>query len=191
MSGEEKPVVKRQEAIIGHYERSWGTRPQKVDFSEGPIHQLPPDFAVLKFGPSADRDMWTYSTACMSQEGDKKALELHVHSPYETDDVAELLVATAHYHRTGAILDLGHSVNFGRPWLNHARADHGLILLPYLDGPSLEIFNLEGGPIHFYWLLPITREEITFKKIHGLEALETEFDKVGLKYLSPDRGSVV
>jgi hypothetical protein len=181
----------RKGVIKGHYQSLCRNQGQTVDFSGGPIHQLPPEFEVVKFEPGLKREMWTYATACMSQAGDAKALELHMFSPYETDEVAELLVVTAHYHRTGAVLDLGHSVNFGRPWLDRARADRGLISLPYLDGPNLETLNDNGRLIHFYWLLPITEKEVEFKDLHGLEALEAEFDKAGLKYLSPDRASVV
>lgn len=45
---------------------------------------------------------------------------------------------TAHFHRTGSALGLGHTVNFGRPWLPGSSCTHGLVSLPYLFGPELE-----------------------------------------------------
>jgi hypothetical protein len=48
------------------------------------------------------------------------------------------VTAIAHFHRTGSALGLGHTVNFGRPWLPTSSCTHGLGSLPYLDGPDLE-----------------------------------------------------
>ena len=88
--------------------------------------------------------MWTYATICMSQPDDADCLELHMFAPKLNDRMAELLVATAHYHRTGQSLGLGHSVNFGMPWWDGSSCDRGLISLPYLDGPKLEWLEIKG-----------------------------------------------
>jgi hypothetical protein len=45
--------------------------------------------------------------------------------------------------------------------------------------------------VQFLWLLPITKQEVEFKKKYGLEALEQKFDESAFNYLDPQRKSVV
>ena len=180
-----------QTSIENHYDNIWKSRPKVCEFNAGPIGQLPNGFAVLRFPPCGDRKMWTYATRGMSLPDDDKPLELHVFSPFESDQLVELLVATAHFHRTSTKLDVGHSVNFGRSWIGESECDHGLISLPYLDGPRLENLPIDGQTVKFYWLIPITESEVKFKKKNGLEALEAEFDKSEFDYANPQRRSVV
>jgi|ERR1700722_973109 len=179
------------ENIRDHYLGCWQTEVRTVKFDKGPIGDLPKQFRVLLFGPSATRRMWTYATQCMSQPEDKEGLELHLFSAEQHDEIAELLVATAHYHRTGAVLGLGHTVNFGRPWLPGSLCDHGLISLPYLDGPNLECLEDNGTETRFLWLIPVTRAEVEFARRNGLEALESRFQELRFNYLDPKRPSVV
>lgn len=169
----------------------WQTAPEVCKFSAGPIHELPHGFEVLKFPPHGARNMWTYATRCMSVPADEKPVELHMFSPWETDEVVELLVVTAHFHHRSTKLDIGHTVNFGRPWIDQSKCQYGLVSLPYLDGPELEILSIGSRQINFYWLIPITKTEMEFKKEHGLDALETEFDSRGLDYVNPARGGVI
>src|SRR5690348_8518479 len=104
-------------SIQNHYDDVWKARAKVCEFSAGPLGQLPQGFAVLRFPPRGDRKMWTYATRCMSLPVDQAPLELHIFSPFETEEVVELLVATAHFHRTSTKLGLGDSVNFGRSWI--------------------------------------------------------------------------
>jgi hypothetical protein len=127
----------------------------------------------------------------MSQPVDQRPIELHVFSREEADEVVELLVATSHFHRTGAKLGLGHSVNFGRPWMGTSKCNYGLVSLPYLDGPSLENLKIGSKELKFYWLIPVTRSEVEFKKQNGLEALEELFGRARLDYLNPARSAVI
>lgn len=177
--------------IENHYRDFWGSDPEVCEFTAGPIGQLPDDFAVLRFPPRDDRQMWTYATRCMSLPTDDNPLELHIFSPFETIQVVELLVVTAHFHRTSTKIDVGHSVNFGRPWIGKSQCDHGLISLPYLDGPELENLGAESNTAKFYWLIPVTISEVAFKKTNGLEALEIKFDESGFDYIDPQRHTVV
>jgi len=62
--------------------------------------------------------------------------------------------------------------------------------LPYLDGPQLEWLGHLGQGTRFLWLIPITASEVAFKKKHGLEALESRFEQLDLKYLDPHRDSL-
>ena len=177
--------------IQNHYRKVWGIEPEPCAFSAGPIHELPSDFSVVKFPPHATRQIWTYATFCMSQPGDQRPIELHMFSPREAHEVVELLVVTAHYHRTGAPLGLGHTVNFGRSWLAASQCKYGLVSLPYLDGPSLEDLKIDSEALKFYWLIPVTQPEVEFNKRQGLDALEQKFASVGLDYINPNRSSVV
>ncbi|HEV3315944.1 MAG TPA: suppressor of fused domain protein [Candidatus Angelobacter sp.] len=178
-------------SIHEHYIQSWVSEPEAVQFNRGPIHDLPSEFRILRFAPNKIHSMWAYATVCMSQPGDRYPLELHMFAPMPNDDVTELLVVTAHYHRTGKELGLGHSVNFGRPWWSGSQCDRGLISLPYLDGPQLEWLEGNGQKVRFLWLIPVTKAEIDFKKESGLDALEKKFDERKLDYLNPLRSSVV
>jgi Suppressor of fused protein (SUFU) len=183
--------VNRSSLILDHYRRCWGTTPQVCNFSKGPIHQLPHGFSVVRFAPHDKRTMWTYATCCMSQIEDRKLIELHMFSPAETDDIVELMYAVAHFHCTSEKLDVGHSVYFGRPWLEKSICDYGLISLPYLDGPALEILKAYAETINFYWMIPISYSEMLFKKQQGLDALENKFQTISLDYINPSRESVV
>lgn len=70
----------------------------------------------------------------------------------------------------GSPLGVGHTVNFGQPWLDASSCVHGLISLPYLDGPTLENPELpDGRVIKFDWLVPITPAEVQYKK-HPLKS---------------------
>ncbi len=105
----------------------------------------------------------------------------------------ELLTVIAHYHRTGRELGLAHTVNFGRPWLPGSACEFGVLSRPYLDGQELEFLELSAAttPVRCLWLVPITRDEATFAKQNGLDALEREFERADLDYLDPNRASVV
>jgi len=135
--------------------------------------------------------MWTYATCGMSNQSDATPVELHLFSISRCLEHVELLTAIAHYHLTGVYLDLGHTVNFGRPWMPGSKCDHGLISLPYLDGPSLEWAMIKERKTRFLWLVPITAKERSYKKQHGLEKLESLFEEKSLNYLDATRESVV
>jgi hypothetical protein len=175
-----------------HYERVWKLSKDRR-WSKGPISELPEGFGVLEFEPGQGREMWTYATCGMSNATDERPLELHLFSPVQTAEHVELLTAIAHYHRTGARLDLGHTVNFGRPWLPNSRCSFGLISLPYLDGPRLEILQhpLFLREVHLLWLIPITPEELKLKKDRGLDALEDLLEDANIDYADPLRPSLV
>jgi hypothetical protein len=127
----------------------------------------------------------------MSQLADEDRLEIHLFtkkSQGPSSEIIEVLTAVAHYHRTGRALGLGHSVNFGRPWVAGSACTHGLLSLPYLDGPDLEW--LAAPRVRFLWMIPITEAEVRFKKTHGMEALEQKLEESRFDFLDPLRASV-
>jgi len=177
--------------IREHYESCWSGTPSILRWEKGPISELPQQFSVLKFEPSNLRAMWTYASCGMSIPSDLSPLELHMFSSQESGEALELLTVVSHYNRTGNRLGLGHTVNFGRSWLPSSNCEFGLISLPYLDGPGLECLDLNGINVRFLWLIPVTREEVEFKKKHGLVALEENFETASFDYLDINRLSVV
>ncbi len=179
------------ETIVKHYESVWSNRGQRSVWMRGRRSDLPLGFSVLRVPPSDQRSVWTYATVCMSEESDEERLELHLFSPVEAAEHVELLTATAHFHRTSARLGLGHTINFGRPWMEGSKCTHGLISLPYLDGPELEALTVGDKVVRFLWLVPVTEHEVEFKKHYGLEALEDRLEQANFNYVDPQRGSVV
>lgn len=177
--------------IVDHYIECWDASPQAYRLEAGPTNELSPNFCVLEFAPTSKRSMWTYATCGMSNQGDATPIECHLFSDSKHLEHVELLTVVAHYHLTGAYLDLGHSVNFGRPWMPGSKCDHGLISLPYLDGPRLEWADIENRKVRFLWLVPITAAERAYKKQHGLEKLESLFEEKAFNYLDAKRESVV
>jgi hypothetical protein len=180
----------RGAAIEQHYASVWGKPRGRLAWDRGPTHELPAGFEVLFFDRANDTSV--HATCGMSTDTDADALELHLftrRTEQPTPELVELLTMVAHYHRTGAHLGLGHTVNFGRPYLPGSTCGHGLISLPYLDGPRLEW--METPRVRFLWLFPITRAELAFKKARGLDALEERFETARVDYLDPRRASVV
>ena len=180
--------------LRAHYERVWGAATRSIRLSEGPLWELPPKYAVLEFPPlvkeSGGRSL-RYATVGMSQPEDDRRLEVFIESPLQSHRVVDLLNLTAHFHRTGERLGLGHTVNFGSPWIPESKCVYGLLSLPYLDGPSLEKASALGNDIRILWLIPITKAELEYKKQHGLDALEEAFERANFNYLEAGRPSVV
>jgi hypothetical protein len=179
--------------VIRHYQRAWGEPAYEARWARGPAADLPSAFRVLVFDPTQDRSLWVYATCGMSDTPGASAIELHLFSPREYSGHIELLTAVAHYHWSGHPLDVvGSTVNFGREWMPGSQLTHGLISLPYRDGPTLETVGDQDGNLllRCYWLLPITQSEREYKKRFGLEKLEALFDQHGLQYADPQRASV-
>jgi len=178
------------DSIKRHYQTNWHEFSEH-HFNKGPIYELLPEFCVLKFQPGKKRNSWIYATCGMSENKNEQRLELFILSAVENDFLIELLTVIAHYYADGNNLGLGHTINFGCPWYDGSLCDHGLISLPYLDGPSLEWLEIGGRKIQFLWLIPITKDELEYKKVNGLESLEDLFEEASFNYSDPLRQSVV
>jgi Suppressor of fused protein (SUFU) len=175
-----------------HYKAIWGMPDEVFQWPRGPQETLGKDFAIARFRrPSANV---VYATCGMSKPDDAPALELHMITSPPIDSTVdaqavEILTATAHYHRTQHRLDLHHTVNFGRPWIGTSLCTHGLISLPYLDGPTLEWGA--NGELRCLWLIPITPKELAFKNANGIEALEERLEKARFDHADRTRPSVI
>jgi hypothetical protein len=180
-----------QTDVLAHYRAHWQAQPAHLRSDRPSVQHIESSFQVLEFAPSAQRDMWTYATCGMSSWRVAHPLELHLFSASQDRELVDLLTTVAHYHQTEQTLGLGHTVNFGIPWQSTSQCSYGLLSLPYLDGPNLEILHSGLRQVSCYWLVPITKAERDFKKEAGLEALEELFDQQPLDYLAPLRPSVV
>jgi len=179
----------RAAEIEAHYARNWVSTGVPCLFNKGPVADLPPDFAVLKFPPREQRQMWTFATRCLGQDSDREPIELHCFSATDAAPLVEMLYTVAHFHRTVTNLCLGHTVNIGKGWWEGSPLKYGLISLPYLDGPALEC--MEGHARRFLWFIPLLEREVEFKRCMGFEALEQALERQGFDYLDPFRASVV
>lgn len=181
------------EQLLAHYAKQWQCVPMMRRWECGPVNELPGEFCVVECAPTARRSMWTYGTCCMSQLRDDSPLELHLFSPERSHMHIELLTVVAHYHWREKRIGLHDTVNFGRGWLPESHCDHGLVSLPYLDGPTLEWIHVKNPActVRFLWLIPITRAEVEYKKLYGVEALERRLEQARFNYVDPYRPSVV
>ncbi len=184
-------IYHNTELIREHYETNWNNAAAIKKWNKGPIHELPQFFSVLEFRPTIKRDMWTYATCGMSTLQDREKIELHIHSPERNEGLVELLTVVVHFHATDSSLGLWHTVNFGRGWLPDSNCEYGLISLPYLDGPGFEILKNNNDAVSFYWLIPITKDEVDYKIKNGIECLEDALEKANVKYLDKYRASVI
>jgi Suppressor of fused protein (SUFU) len=177
-------------SIREHYQRQWGAC-DELRWPRGPIEQLPEGFSVLKFQPSARNSLFTFATCGMSATDDAGRVECFILSPVADKSICELLTIVAWYHRNCVRLGLGHTINFGRPWLPQSECDHGLFSTPHLHSAELEQLDNGGGATKFLWLIPITAFEREFMVNCGLEALEMRFEANALDYANPHRQSIV
>lgn len=181
-----------QAALLAHYERRfaasvWGRRWHEPPHPS--LRPLPAEFEVRKYKRSGDTAL--YATVSMSAADDPSPLELHI---IAADDEATgsrsvfLLTVTAHFHRTGRSLGLGHTVNFGEPWVPRGVCSRGLISRPYLDGPEFEREPTRG--IRCGRLVPVTDSEVNCKIEFGLEALESKLEAAQVNALDWGRPAV-
>lgn len=168
--------------LLDHYEYFFD-----VDYSgvKSDLDGLSNDFCVVKFPPTDQREVWVYTTLCMSCNEDFSPIELYLYSSVENDKIVDILTNIAHYHQNTSKLEATQVIEFGQPWFEGSNCDFGLLCPPYLDGPEFE----ECGNISCYWLLPITKQEADFRIEFGMEALEEKFGSDDFDFLDFNRNS--
>ena len=182
-------------AIVGHIKHFW---PQSIvteeKWEKGPIQHSLPGFRILKVAPSAPTLPVVYVTnGCFQKDLGKHLLhEFFIIAPTQNRQHIETLTMLANFDADDNYrLEVGSTVSIGDSWLPGSLCDHLLISIPYPYGPQLEWLRLSNVCIRFLWVLPITGREAGFVELNGLEALETQFDKMTLDYLNPNRLSVI
>lgn len=184
-----------QDALHDHVAGFFGHhRCRACDWSEsGRVTRMLPDFHVLEFAPGPRTQRWTYVTVGAGQQppANVSALEFVLCAPSAHARHVELLFMTTHYHLTGEALDEGHTLPIGEPWLSGSGLDCLLVCRPYPFGPALENFHRKHLRARILWLLPIAGSERRHAKAHGLEALESLFDRHHIDYADPCRKAVV
>ncbi|WP_067486604.1 suppressor of fused domain protein [Actinomadura hibisca] len=165
------------------------------DFSwtKGPIQEVLPDFRVRRMSPASPdpEDAWVYVTMG-AFEGDRgPRLEFVIEAPAEDPIHVESLAMVAHRHVTGTPLDLGQTVDIGRPWIDGSPQDCFMVDLPHSFGPKLEQGRLaDGEPVRFLWLVPITRSEAEYARAHSADALGDLLEQKEADILDPFRPPV-
>ena len=172
--------------LVGHYERCWGAMRGRLFFERGRVHELPEGFFVGVFG---SEDRWVYASVGAGSEGGGQ--EFFVVGPRDDDGHPETVTVVTHYASTGPGLGVGHTVDLGKAWMPGSVCDHLLLSKAWLEPPELHWFRLGAIETRCVWLLPITRAEREYKRAHGLEALELLFEREGVRYWDPARGSLV
>ncbi len=158
----------------------------------GPINDVVPAFRVARITPGPKCNLWTYVSvgSAATVHPNASRLEFFLLVPGQTPRAVELLAMVAHRH-TSDPLGKWHTLPIGEPWVDGATCDVFFISPPYTFGPDLEICDSGDVHIHILWLLPITQSEREFGKEHGVDALESAFEKTGIQYWRIDRTAVV
>ncbi|MFF8027268.1 suppressor of fused domain protein [Streptomyces sp. NPDC007896] len=182
----------QEREIDGHLRGMWPDR-QHEDFQwmAGPVQDSLPGFHVRRIAPLRPRESWVYVSIGAYKVGAPRR-EFLILSPVESVRHVESLAMVSHFHSLpGHRVELGSTMNLGRPWLEGSEADRFLASPPY----SLEReFWRTGSPddgVEFTWLVPIYAEESEYAKRRGLEALEERLEKNGVNLVDPRRTSVV
>jgi Suppressor of fused protein (SUFU) len=167
-----------------------GHRVEAFTWPQGPIREQNPHFRVLRLAPALPGELWTYaSVGGWAATDGPLGLEFLICTPNPEDRAVELLAMTVFYNRSGK-LGAGDTLPIGEPWLPGSRCEHMLVSLSYPFDPGLQTCHVGDRHVEFLWLLPITEAERELKISSGLEALESRFEQVGLKYWQVDRVSV-
>lgn len=178
-------------ALEEHVRRYFeGREVDVLTWPAGPIREQNPHFRVLRVAPATPADVWTYvSVGGWAATEGNFGLEFVICTASAEDRAVELLAMTVFYNRGGK-LGIGHTLPVGESWMPGSACDHLLVCLPYPFGPELQTCHVGDRHVEFLWLLPITEAERDLKVASGLEALESRFDEVGLKFWQIDRVSV-
>jgi hypothetical protein len=134
---------------------------------------------VIEFAGTAPQSIasrWIYATSSLSPVSGS-GLEFFVESNIRSPRIAEMLNVVAHFHVTGARLDLHHIVNLGEAWLPGSACSYAYLSLPYQFGPSLEWLRTQSRTTRCLWLVPIAASERQLALARGIESLEQAFER--------------
>lgn len=187
-------ITNEYDLIEDHLKSFWSDRTvTEHRLGYGPIEQHLPRFRVICFHPTKTATYWIYSTlGCWEVDTGHHRLEFFVLSPTAQESCVEMLSMLANYHADPHHrLGLGSIVEIGDPWITGSKCDHLLVSLPYIFGPQLEWLRTADICVRIFWLVPITRKEAAFAQRNSVEELEQIFDKKKIRYLDPQRTSLI
>jgi len=156
---------------------------------------LVPHIDVYSYKPGhANRDFWTLATSGMSDLAmtlpedvgrDYARVELVFYCDEPKDCYTGLLRTMAHFpHDHETWLGPGHTMANGNPPSPIFQDTPGLdcfLFMPAILSPDDALANLvtlDGDPLNFLWLVPITSAECDLRLQRGMDALYDLFDQV-------------
>lgn len=180
-------------AIREHVERFWPDQShEEFSWELGPIEDQVPGFRVRRVAPLGPSEPWVYLTIGASSVAEGGAKEFFLLAPSESPRHIETLAMVASFHADSRYtLQLGNTIDIGRPWAEGSAADHLLVSLPYPYGPALEICEISEPTVQILWLVPVTKAEVNFAAANGVEELEQLLDASGIDVASSTRRSLV
>ncbi|GAA3206335.1 suppressor of fused domain protein [Actinocorallia longicatena] len=187
---ESAPIDAVEEHVQAYF-ADHGVASEPYDLGHNRRHKIP-GLRIITVSPGPLADTWTYVTAGCSTSvpGQEPGLEFLLSAPGREKAFAELLAMIAYYHASYR-LELAHSMPLGMPWTEGSRCDHLLTTRPRPHGPELEHCTLPAGRARLLRILPVTPDELVFRRANGHEALEALFAEASLAPADPLRASVV
>lgn len=177
------------EKLKKHYELNWGQKECDLLWEKGPIKDLPVGFHTEVYKKDETTNVITTSGLSFGNSSNKIELCLYYDPNFRSElRLAEILTVTAHFHLAGEALKVGDSVNWGEPIIEKSKCCWGYLSWPYLEGVKLGNIEFNGAKV--FWLVPITEEELKFKKINGVDSLEQIFEEKELNYIDLLRESL-
>ncbi|GAA4954103.1 suppressor of fused domain protein [Actinoplanes utahensis] len=182
-------------AVLEHLRRHFPGREVGVlPPAPGPVRNVVPDLHILTLNLPDHGALYVTAGVWDATRRDGHGLEFVLYVPTAEHELhVETLTMVAYHHAGGGdfVLDHGHTVAIGRPWIPGSACDHLLVSEPYPWGPELEVCDLPNGHARILWLLPITKAEKQYRHAHDLEALEQLLEDAGILPTDPYRPSVV
>lgn len=174
------------------YSSGFGVKPNSLDLRDERMRKLLTPAEVLECAKSSSLPFYSYITCGLGMLNKSHPIEIFICSKDQRTSVGHLLGIVADFHLSLASgLSHGHTVNFGIPWVRGSKCTYGLISNPYPIDPQYSEVRMDDLLSRIYWVMPITKQELDFKKKYGLDAFEDRFESSGFDYSDPMRASVV
>lgn len=162
------------------------------------VHAIPPGFHGRDFHTLVTSGLSDRAMAVPEDLGAAHArIELILYVDEVRPEFVRLLTTCAGLaFEPGTWLGQGHTIPNGRPPvpLFAGTSLCGLLLMPTVLEPDAFLddhLTIEGDPVNFLWLVPLTEAELELKVEQGLPALLQRFDEGGLGHvLDPQRPSL-
>lgn len=180
-------------ALLAHIDTFWQLNDKSMfEPGEPVVRDRLPDLRIARMSPSGPGEPWAHVSvgAWELTAASGKGWEFMLLAPTDEPAHLETLAAVVRRHifspiRAGELIDLG------RPWYADSPCTWMLACPPYPYNISLERLDLADLDIHIVWMMPITKEEASFARDEGVDALEQRLQDAAADFLSTRRSSVV